>query len=248
MAKGADGFERSAQFPTTSWSAILSARSPSSEISREALGKLCSSYWYPVFAFIRRKGINPDQARDRTQDFFTALLEKNYLADIDSSKGRFRSFLLAAATHFVANSFDAERAQKRGGGRQFLPLEAQNGEQVYGHEATQSLTPEALFEYHWAANLLERTLKQLRAAYAEHEFELLKPFLVGEAERGDGCAAAKQLGMSEGAFKVAIHRMRKRYAKTLRAEVAETVSDPTEVEGEIRYLVSVLARGSKGTL
>ncbi|MBV8811192.1 MAG: hypothetical protein JO033_21195 [Acidobacteriaceae bacterium] len=177
-----------------------------------------------------------------------ALLEKNYLADIDSSKGKFRSFLLAAASHFVANSLDAERAQKRGGGRQFLPLEAEKDARVYRNEPAHALTPEALFEYQWAANLLQRSLNRLRADYPDQEFELLKPFLVGEAARGDGGAAAAQLGVSEGAFKVAIHRLRKRYAKVLRAEVAETVADPGQVEDEIRYLLNVLARSHKEAL
>lgn len=192
---------------------------------------------------MRRKGLDSDRARDCTQDFFTALLEKEYLADIERSKGRFRSFLLAAASHFVANCFDAQRAQKRGGSRTFLPLDLENGGVNYRNEPAHALTPEALFEYRWAANVLERTLKRLRADYPGRDFDVLKPFLIGEAAHGQGIAAASQLGMSEGAFKVAIHRLRKRYREALRAEIAETVADASQVEDEIRYLLRVLARG-----
>jgi RNA polymerase sigma-70 factor (ECF subfamily) len=243
MVDGLEGFERGAQFPTTSWSAIVNARSPGSEVSREALGRLCSSYWYSVFAFIRRKGLESDQARDCTQDFFTTLLEKEYLADIDRSKGRFRSFLLAAVSHFVNNWFDAQKAQKRGGGRQLLSLEPENSSGVWRNEPANSLTPEALFEYQWAANLLDRTLKRLRAAYRGPDFDVLKPFLIGDAARGGGAAAAEQLGMSQGAFKVAVHRLKKRYRQALQAEILETVSDPGQVDDEIRYLLRVLAQG-----
>jgi RNA polymerase sigma-70 factor (ECF subfamily) len=239
--------EGTARFPTTSWTLIVNARNPSDKGSREALGTLCGNYWYPVFAFYLRKGLDSDRARDCTQDFFTALLEKKYLADVERSKGKFRSFLLAAASHFFSNSLDAERALKRGGGRPILPLEQENAEGVYRHEPVDSLTPEALFEYHWATSLLERTLKRVRADYSGHDFEVLKPFLVGEAAHGDGIGAAEQLGISAGAFKAATHRLRKRYREVLRAEIAETVADAGEVDDEIRYLLEVLARGQKAS-
>jgi RNA polymerase sigma-70 factor (ECF subfamily) len=240
-----EGFERTPRFPTTSWSVIVNSRNPISEVSREALGRLCSSYWYPVFAFIRRKGLDSEQAQDCTQDFFAAFLEKEYLADIDRSKGKFRSFLLAAVSHFVNNWFDGQKAQKRGGGRRLLPLELENADGVRRNEPSHALTPEALFEYHWAANLLDRTLKRLRVSNPGEDFDALKPFLIGEAARGDGVAAAERLGMSEGAFKVAVHRLRKRYREVLRAEIAETVADASQVEDEIRYLLRVLARGGR---
>lgn len=243
MADGFEGFRRGEQFPTTSWSGIVNSRSPISEVSRDALGRLCSTYWYPVFAFIRRKGLDSDQARDCTQDFFTALLEKEYLADVDRCKGKFRSFVLVAVTHFVNNWFDAQRAKKRGGGQPLVPLELENGDWVRRNEPAHALTPEVLFEYHWAANLLDLTLKRLRASYPDQDFDVFKPFLIGEVARGDGTAAAEQLGMSDGAFKVAVHRLKKRYREALRAEIAETVSDASQVDGEIRYLLRVLARG-----
>ena len=243
MADGFDGSRHGARFPTTSWSVIMNARDPSSEISREALDRMCRMYWYPVWIFIRHKGLDSDRARDCTQDFFTALLEKRYLADIDRSKGKFRSFMLTAGSHFVNNWFDAQSAQKRGGGRLLVPLEINDGDRVRWNEPAHGLTPEALFEYHWAANLLDLTLRRLRAAHPSPDFDVLKPFLVGEAARGDAAAAAERLGMSGGAFKVAVHRLKKRYREALRAEIAETVSDASQVEDEIRYLLKVLSRG-----
>lgn len=243
MADGFEGFEKTTRFPTTSWTLVVNARRRgASEGSRAALGGLCRSYWYPVFAFLCRKGLDREQARDCTQDFFTALLEKDYLADIERSKGRFRSFLLAAAGHFLLNWLSAEKAQKRGGGRQIFPLEPEPDGVASWKEPAHSLTPEAVFEYHWAASLLDRTLKRLRAGHPGREFEVMKPFLVGEADRGTLVAAAARLEMSDGAFKVAIHRLRKHYRELLRAEILETLDDAGQVEDEIRYLLRVLAQ------
>jgi len=236
------------QFPTTSWTLIANTRHPQADVSREALGALCTRYWYPIYAFIRRKGLDSEQARDSTQDFFAALLEKDYLADIERARGKFRSFLLASVSHFLSNQFDARRALKRGGGLRPLALELESAESVYRMEAAHSLTPETLFEYRWATSLLDRALQRLRAAYPGNDFDVLKPFLLGEAARGESAAAAQRLGMSEGAFKVAIHRLRKRYREILQSEIAETVDDPAEVEGEIRYLLAALTRGRERAL
>jgi RNA polymerase sigma-70 factor (ECF subfamily) len=235
-------YERTAQFPTTSWSVIVQAKDRCSEVSREAIGQLCAIYWRPVFTFFCRKGLERDRALDCTQDFFTTLLEKDYLAGIERSKGRFRSFLLAAANHFLHNWFDAERALKRGGGRWILPLATEDVEGPYRNGPIDVLTPDALFEYQWARSLLDRTLQRLRTAYPNRDFEILKPFLVGEASRGDSAAAAGQLGLSDGAFKVAVHRLRKQYREFLRAEIAETVDHPDQVDDEIRYLLKILAQ------
>jgi RNA polymerase sigma-70 factor (ECF subfamily) len=233
------------RFPTTSWSLIVNARNLNDQVSREALGRLCSSYWLPVFVFIRRKGLDPDQAKDCTQDFFVAVLEKDYLAGVARSKGNFRSFLLAAVTHFLSNRFESERAQKRGGGLRIFSLDMEDAEGAYRSEPASSLTPEELFEYRWATSLLEDTLGQLRNGYAGDDFDELKPFLTGEEAHGDGVAAAERLGMSAGAFKVAVHRLRKRYRDVLRAEIAKTVADPAQVDEEIRFLLVILARGEK---
>src|SRR5260370_33902236 len=181
MADRFAGFERTAQFPTTSWSVIVQAKNRDSEVSRDALGRLCSSYWYPGFAFLCRKGLESDRARDCTQDFFTTLLEKKYLADIERSKGKFRSFLLAAVSHFLSNWLDAEKALKRGGGRPMLRLEFENAGGIYRNDPAHSLTPEAVFEYQWARSLLDRTLKRLHAKYSHPDFDALKPFPVGHA-------------------------------------------------------------------
>jgi DNA-directed RNA polymerase specialized sigma24 family protein len=239
------GTAETSRFPTTSWSLIANARHPQAEISREALGRLCGGYWFPIYAFIRRKGLDSEQARDCTQDFFAALLERQFLADIERARGRFRSFLLASVCHFLSNRGDAERALKRGGGRRLLPLELETAEGIYRKEPAHALTPEALFEYHWATGMLDRVLKRLRAGYEGDRFDSLKPFLLGEAARGESTAVAEQLGLSEGAFKTAIHRLRKRYREILRAEIAETVADPAQVEDEIRYLLAALTRGTE---
>jgi RNA polymerase sigma-70 factor (ECF subfamily) len=214
--KSIDGTSR---FPTTSWTLIVNARDYDHKVSREALGSFCGAYWYPVFSFIRRKGSDSD-ARDCTQDLFAALLEKDYLAGVERSKGNFRSFLLASVSHFLSNQFAAERAQKRGGGLRFLSLEMENAEGLYRQEPADFLTPEVLFEYSWATSLLQRILQRLRDGYSDHDFEVLKPFLIGEEARGDGIATAERLGMPAGAFKIAIRRVRKRYRDVLRAEIA----------------------------
>ena len=224
----------------------MNAQNPATAISGESLGRLCASYWHPVYVYIRHKGFDSDHARDCTQEFFAQLIEKKYLADVDRSKGRFRSFLLAAANHFLSNYLDAANAQKRGGGRQLLSLEDESMSRVLSCEPSNASTPEALFEYHWALALLDRALERLRAGYAPADFLRLKPFILGEAAHGQLAATAQQLGTSEGALKVAVHRIRKRYREALRSEISETVSEPGQVDEEIRYLMEVLSRGGPG--
>jgi DNA-directed RNA polymerase specialized sigma24 family protein len=233
----------SSRFPTTAWSMVVKAADPQSHSFQESLARLCAMYWYPIFVFIRSRGFTSEEARDHTQEFFACVIEKQYLAGLDRSKGRFRSFVLASICHFLANRLDSERAAKRGGGREILPLECQYEGETYFREPSHACTPEALFEHQWALTLLDRTLKRLRAEYAGPDFNRLKPFLMGEADRGQMAIAAGEMRMSEGAFRVVVHRLRKRYRDALRAEIAETVSEPDLVEGEIRYLLTVLARG-----
>jgi DNA-directed RNA polymerase specialized sigma24 family protein len=243
MPEGLAGFPLSPQFPTTSWTLIVNARQqPQSQIVEEALERLCSAYWYPIYAFIRRKGVDAEAARDCTQNFFAILLEKEYLEDFEPVRGKFRAFILASVGHFLANRFDKERTLKRGAGCKFLSLEIQTAEGFYRREPTHSLTPEALFEYRWATNLLDRAMQRLRDDFSGAGFDVLKPFLLGEPLRGESAAAAEQLAVPEGTLRVIIHRLRKRYRETLRMEIAETVADPTEVEGEIRYLIDVLTK------
>jgi RNA polymerase sigma-70 factor (ECF subfamily) len=248
MANVFEGFAVAAGFPKTSWTLIVNARDPETAVSRQALGTLCRNYWYPVFAFLCRKGLDAEQARDCTQDFFAALIEKDYLADLEQSKGKFRSFLLASASHFLLNRLDGARALKRGGGCQILTLEQEDIDSAPRNVPAHFLTPEAVFEYHWAESLLEGTMTRLRAFYPAHQFEILKPFLLGEAARGEGAAAAAQLGISDNAFKVAVHRLRKHYREVLRAEIAETVADPGQVDEEIRYLLRVLGQTDRKAL
>jgi len=228
-------------FPTTSWSLVLKAGNPQTQFFQESLSRLCRNYWHPVYAFIRRKGFDSDEAQDCTQEFFLRVIEKEYLADIDQSKGRFRSFLLAAVSHFLSNRLDAARAQKRGGGK-VVSLERDDTQGGDRYEPAHLSTPEALFEYHWALTLINRTFQRLRKGYAASEFVLLKPFLLGEAKHGELVATAQRMGVTNSAIKVAVHRMRKRYREALRAEIAETVAEPAQVEEEIRYLMVTLAR------
>jgi RNA polymerase sigma-70 factor (ECF subfamily) len=225
---------------------VVKAGNPQTRFFEESLERLCSCYWHPVYVFIRSKGFSSEEARDHTQEFFARVIEKQYLAGLDRSRGRFRSFVLAAVSHFLSNQLDAQRAMKRGAGRNPEPLEIQHAEGEYRREPSHASTPEALFEYQWALTLLDRTLKRLRAEYAAPDFNRLKPFLMGEAERGEIAGAAAEMGISEGALKVAVHRLRKRYRDTLRAEIAETVSEPDQVQEEIRYLLAILARGGEG--
>jgi RNA polymerase sigma-70 factor (ECF subfamily) len=224
---------------------VVKAGNPQTQLFQESLARLCTSYWDPVYVFIKRKGFNSEEARDYTQEFFARVIEKQYLTGLDQSKGRFRSFMLAAVSHFLCNRLDAQRTRKRGGGCDILPMETENAEGEYRREPFHTSTPEVLFEHQWALTLLDRTLKRLRAEYAGPDFNRLKPFLMGEAERGQIAATAAEMGISEGALKVAVHRLRKRYREALRTEIAETVSEPDQVQEEIRYLLAVVARGGE---
>ncbi len=231
-------------FTPTHWSIVVAAGRSDSTHARVALEKLCRTYWPPIYAFVRRQGHSPHDAQDLTQEFFARLLEKNYLAEVDRSKGRFRSFLLAAVKHFLANEWDKSRAQKRGGGQVLIPIDAATIETAYSFQPADQATPEKVFERRWALTLLDQVLRRLRADYArdgkEKLFEQLKPTLT-EASRTVGYAEiATRLGMTEGAVKVAVHRLRARYRELLRAEIADTVASAGEVEEEIRNLFAAL--------
>jgi len=232
-------------FTPTHWSVVVAAGRSDSTHARVALEKLCRAYWPPIYAFVRRQGHNPHDAQDLTQEFFARLLGKNYLADVDRAKGRFRSFLLASLKHFLANEWDKARAQKRGGGQVLIPIDAASVESSCGFEPADLTTAEKTYERRWALTLLDQVLRRLRADYArdgkENLFEQLKPTLT-EASRTVGYAEiAVRLNSSEGAVKVAVHRLRQRYRELLRAEIGETVATPGEVEDEIRNLFAALA-------
>ncbi len=230
-------------FATTHWSIVLAAGNHHSPESEQALEALCSSYWYPLYAYTRRQGHDAETAVDLTQSFLARLLEKDGLRSVDREKDRFRAFLLACMRHFLANQRDLERAQKRGGGLKPLSLDFSNAESRYLVEPADQLTPKRLFDRRWALTLLDSVIGRLRAQYTERgkegTFEAIKPFITtdgGESYRQIG----DRLGMSEGAVKVAVPRLRRRYADALREEIARTVESPAQIDDEIEQLFDAL--------
>ena len=234
-------------FATTHWSVVLSARDPQSSQSAAALEKLCRAYWYPLYAYVRRRGYSPEDAQDLTQEFFARLLEKNWIAHADQSRGRFRSFLLLVMKRFLAVEWHKAHAQKREGSRRYLPLPLDTAETRYAREPVDTATPEQAFEKQWALTLLETVLSQLRMDYEQDGrgrlFEALKPCLLGSRELQPYAELAAALEMSEGAVKVAVHRLRERYRERLKAEIANTVASPADAAAELRHLFRVLGRG-----
>jgi RNA polymerase sigma-70 factor (ECF subfamily) len=230
------------QFPTTRWTLVVAAGDPQRKEARSALVFLCENYWYPLYAYLRRRGYPADQAQDLTQEFFIRLLEGRYLDRADPEKGRFRSFLLTSLKFFVADEEDRHRARKRGGGM-VVPLEFSSGEDRYQREPAHDETPERIFERRWALSMLDRVVERLRNEFVHHgraeHFERLKMFLLGQSD-APYAELAREMNTSEGALKVAIHRLRKRYRDLFRQEIADTVADPAEVESELRYLAAVL--------
>ncbi|MGD0252586.1 MAG: sigma-70 family RNA polymerase sigma factor [Verrucomicrobiota bacterium] len=232
-------------FVTTHWSVVLTAARSDTTRARAALENLCQTYWPPLYAYVRRRGYSPEDAQDLTQTFFARLLERNAVAGVDPAKGRFRSFLLASLKHFLANEWDKAKAQKRGGGQVMIPLDIKSAENSGGFEPADNLTAENIFERRWALTLLEQVLRRLRAEYVragrENLFEQLKPTLTETSRTVAYAEIAIRLGTTEGAVKVAVHRLRQRYREVLRAEIADTVANPGEVEDEIRNLFAALA-------
>ena len=235
-----------AAFVSTPWSAVLAASHADDPMTQAALERLCETYWYPLYAYVRRRGYAIEDAQDLTQEFFTRLLRRHWLAGADRSKGRFRTFLLTAMERFLANEWDKARALKRGGGRPNLPLQLDTAETRYGIEPADRHTPEQAFEYRWALTLLDEVVRQLEMEFQRRGqaalFKAFKPCLVGEGSAQPYAQLANTLGMEEGAVKVAVHRLRQRYRELLRAEIANTVAAPGEVETEMRHLFQVLAR------
>ena len=231
-------------FPTTRWSRVILAGDPDAPLARESLAELCNAYWYPLYAYIRRRGYGPEQARDLTQDFFARVLEKGLLAEADPARGRFRSFLRTVCAHFLANRRDREQARKRGGGRAVLPIDAADAEGRYALELADGLTPERIFDRSWALTLLGRVLDQLGREYDEAgkaaTFEALRGVLAGDPDAPSYAAVAARLGTTEGAARVAAHRLRRRYGELLRQEIAATLAEPAEVDDEIRDLFAAL--------
>jgi RNA polymerase sigma factor (sigma-70 family) len=212
--------------------------------SREALSQLCELYWPPLYGFARRQGHTIEQAQDVTQSFFARFLEKHDVKTANPQRGRFRSFLLAAFKHFLANEYDRERTRKRGGDHVFVALEVEDAEGRYAAEPADTLTPEALFERQWAQGVLDRAVATLRADFVktgrEATFDHLEGFLRGEREAGYADIALA-LGTTEGAIKVTVHRLRRRFREVLRSQIMATVSDDSDIDDEIRYLLAALA-------
>src|SRR6267154_1138601 len=235
---------RPSQFPTTRWTLVVAAGDPHRKEARSALVALCENYWYPLYAYLRRWGYAADQAQDLTQDFFVRMLEGRYLDRADPEKGRFRSFLLTSLKFFVADEEDRRRAHKRGGGM-VVPLDVSSGETRYQREPAHDETPERIFERRWALSVLDRVVEKLRNEFVHHgrpeHFERLKVFLLGHSDAPYD-ALAREMNTSEGALKVAIHRLRKRYRELLRQEIADTVADPADVESELRCLAAALSK------
>ena len=233
------------RFETTRWSLVLAAGGDATPDARAALATLCEAYWYPLYAYVRRQGYAAEDAQDLTQAFFARLLEKDHIQDARRERGRFRSFLLAALKHFLLNQLQHRRALKRGGGQPLQALDVVVAEGRYARELTDASTLELLFDRSWACGVLDRVLARLRGEWTEagrgDAFDRLKPCLTGESREHGYRELAGGLGMSEGAVKVAVHRLRRRYRDLLHAEIAENVLTDDAVEEEIRHLFRVLS-------
>lgn len=235
-----------AAFNTTRWSIVHAAGDRQSPDAAAALEVLCRAYWYPLYVYIRRKGLSPSDAQDLTQEFFCRLIGKNSLESVDRGKGSFRSFLLASVNHLLANEWDKARALKRGGDRHIVSLEAEEAEGRFIQEPSDHDSPEKAFDRRWVLTLLERSLARLReeftAAGKLPQFDRLKVFLSDIADAGDYAALAGPLGLEAGAVAVAVHRLRLRYREIVRAEIAQTVTTESELNFEMHHLFTALER------
>src|SRR6266481_6195970 len=231
-------------FATTHWSVVVQAGEVESPQTSEALAQLCNTYWYPLYVYVRRKGYAAHDAQDLTQEFFARLLARNYLGGADRRKGKFRSFLLGAFEHFLAKEWRRAHAQKRGGGQAVFSLDDVDAESRYLSEPTHDLTPEKIYDRRWATTILKQAMSELQRDYeTRHQSELfakVESLLSPDGASGSYAEIATSLGMNEGALKVAVHRLRKRYGELIRAQIAQTVATPQEIEEELRYLFSVL--------
>lgn len=235
----------SSGFQTTRWTLVQAAAANPTVDSRQALSTLCQTYWPPVYAFIRRNGYDSDQSQDLTQGFFALMLEKNYLVRADQKRGRFRSFLLTAVKNFLANEWDRANALKRGGGQVAVSIDLVKAERWYEPAAAEAVTPETIFERRWAISILEQVMARLRADFIHagkiDQFEALSNFLEQDSDDVGYEELAGKMAMSAGALRMAVHRMRRTYRRLLREEITETVSDPDEIDAEIRFLVAILS-------
>lgn len=232
---------------STHWTTVFNAGHGDSAAAGRALEKLCEAYWYPLYAYVRRQGHSVADAQDLTQDFFARFVERKYVQLADRARGRFRTFLLTSLKHFMVNEWNKANALKRGGGQRALSLDEERAEKRLAAEPAVEQAPDAVFDQRWATALLQRAMDRLEAEFGadgkKEAFEQLKQFLWGTGEPAEYAAMAEKLGMNDGALKTAVHRFRARFREHLKQEVAQTVSEPGEIEDELRYLRSVL--GSK---
>jgi DNA-directed RNA polymerase specialized sigma24 family protein len=233
-------------FATTVWNVVQAAGQGTASEAQPALDQLCRTYWYPLYAHVRRRGYSREDAEDLTQAFFARLLTHQSLSVADPSRGRFRCFLLAGLNHFLANEWHKARAQKRGGYRSQLSFDTASGEQLYHREVSSDLNAEELYERAWALQFLDQVRARLRQMYAEEgkgdRFDALERFLPGEESPPSYAQVAAQLGVPEGTLKAEVHRLKRRYGELLREEVAHTVTSPGEIDDELHYLITVLGR------
>ena len=232
-------------FATTHWSVVLATAGEDQPQATAALEQLCQTYWYPLYAYVRRRGYSPEDAQDLTQQFFLRFLRKNYPAQADRAKGRFRSFLLLTLNHFLSDERERATTRKRGGGQVFISLDEQAPEDRYRLEPADELDPEKVFERRWAQTILDQALARLRTEFvssgrAEH-YEVLKSFEPGEQKTLSYAEAAARLGVSESAVKSMIHRLRQRHRELVREEIAQTVSSVSEIDEELRHLLAVIS-------
>jgi RNA polymerase sigma-70 factor (ECF subfamily) len=239
------GTEPPRLFPNTRWSVVLAAREPPSPESAAALEAICRAYWYPLYAYVRRQGHSPHDAQDLTQEFFCRLLEKRWLDAADRDKGKLRSFLIVALKKFMSKEWRRASAQRRHGSLTQIPFDTVFAESKYAAD-THSLAPEETFDQQWALTLLDLTIDRLRAEFATADkpgdFELLKGCLTAERGSIDYLTVAKQLGTTEGAARVAVHRLRKRFRELYREEISRTLADGADLDAEIRHLAVALGR------
>jgi RNA polymerase sigma-70 factor (ECF subfamily) len=235
-----------ARFDTTNWSVVLKAARADTTAGQDALATLCETYWYPVYAFVRRSGARAQEAEDLTQEYFARLLEKRFLDDVRPERGRFRSFVLVSVRHFLCNERDRKNALKRGGGRSPLPLHGEGGETRYEREPVDSVTPEMLLERAWVQALLDRALARLgeesERELSKGRFARLRSFLTEDGPEVTYAEIAEEWGVGESAVRVAVHRLRRRFGEVLREEVAQTLEDSGDLEEEIRYLLTAAGR------
>ena len=232
-------------FPPTRWSVVLAAQQPQSPESAAALESICLAYWYPLYAYVRRAGQSPHDAQDLTQEFFCRLIERHWLEAADREKGKLRTFLMVALKKFMCNEWRRASAERRGGGRASVPLDTVFAESRYATDS-HSLAPEDAFDQQWALTLLDLSVNRLRDEFAAAgkpgDFDILKGCLMAERGAIDYAGMAAGLGVSEGAARVAAHRLRKRFRQFYREEIAQTLAEGADLEGEMRHLAAALAR------